>query len=128
MINHNKVTVLYNGIERQSANFPKKKKQIIYVGRIVKEKGVHLYAKAVKEIAHKFKEWKFLSSGSYKLGDKETSIFSKQTVQEFNNIGINTKVLCYLSNQNVKQIMSESSLIVIPSLWDEPLDWLLLRQ
>ena len=28
--------------------------------------------------------------------------------------------LNFLSNQNVKQIMSESSLIVIPSLWDEP--------
>ena len=36
--NHNKVTVLYNGIERQSVNFPKKKKQIIFVGRIVKKK------------------------------------------------------------------------------------------
>ena len=118
--NHDKVTVLYNGIERQSAKFPKKKKQIIYVGRIVKEKGVHLYTKAVKEIAHKFKEWKFLIIGSYKLGDKETSIFSKQIIQEFNNIGLNTKVLGFLSNQNVKQIMSESSLIVIPSLWDEP--------
>ena len=97
-----------------------KKKQIIFVGRIVKEKGVHLYSKAVKQIAHKFKEWKFLIIGSYKLGDKETSIFSKQIIQEFNNIGLNTKVLGFLSNQNVKQIMSESSLIVIPSLWDEP--------
>ncbi len=117
---HDKVTVLYNGIERQLVHFPKKKKQIAYVGRIVKEKGVHLYTKAVKQIAHKFKEWEFLIIGSYKLGDKETSIFSKQIIKEFNNIGSNTTVLGFLSNQNVKQIMGETSLIVIPSLWDEP--------
>ena len=75
---HDKVTVLYNGIERQLQNFPKKKKQIVYVGRIVQEKGVHLYTKAVKQIAHKFKEWEFFIIGSHKLGDKETSTFSNQ--------------------------------------------------
>ena len=117
---HDKVTVLYNGIERQSFNFPKKKKQIVYVGRIVKEKGVHIYVNAVKKLAHKFKEWEFLIIGSYKLGDKKTSTFAKQTIQEFKNIGSNTKVLGFLSNQNVKQIMRETSLIVIPSLWEEP--------
>lgn len=117
---HDKVTVLYNGIERQLQNFPKKKKQIVYVGRIVQEKGVHLYTKAVKQIAHKFKEWEFFIIGSHKLGDKETSTFSNQILKEFNNIGLNTKVLGFLSNQNVKQIMKESSLIVIPSLWEEP--------
>ena len=117
---HDKVTVLYNGIERQLKNFPKKKKQIVYVGRIVQEKGVHLYTKAVKQIAHKFKEWEFFIIGSHKLGDKETSTFSIQILKEFNNIGLNTKVLGFLSNQNVKQIMNESSLIVIPSLWEEP--------
>ena len=58
--------------------------------------------------------------GSHKLGDNETSKFSEQIIKEFNNIGLNTKVLGFLSNQNVKQIMNRSSLIVIPSLWEEP--------
>ena len=45
-----KVVVLYNGVLRNIKKPPKKKKTVIFVGRIVPEKGVHLFKDAVKEI------------------------------------------------------------------------------
>ena len=40
---NDKVVVIYNGVSReQSKKNQIKKKEVIYVGRIVKEKGVHL--------------------------------------------------------------------------------------
>ena len=39
-INCQKVFVLYNGVERQLTEFPKRKKEVLFVGRIVPEKGL----------------------------------------------------------------------------------------
>ena len=46
--NIQKVHVLYNGVERKLKSFPKKKKEILFVGRVVHEKGVHLYVDVIK--------------------------------------------------------------------------------
>ena len=35
-------------------SFPKKKKEVLFVGRIVKEKGAHLYVDAVDFLAKSF--------------------------------------------------------------------------
>ena len=37
----------------------------------MKEKGVHLYAEAVKELIHIYKDWKFKIIGSPKLGENK---------------------------------------------------------
>ena len=42
-----KVHVLYNGVDRKIKKFPKKKKEILFVGRLVKEKGVDFYVEAI---------------------------------------------------------------------------------
>ena len=49
-----KVVVLHNGVIRTQKIMPKKLKQIIYVGRIVKEKGVDIFVDAIKEIYQRF--------------------------------------------------------------------------
>ena len=59
-----KVVVLYNGVIRFQKVMPKKLKQIIYVGRIVKEKGVDLFVEAIKEIYKDFKDWNFKIIGT----------------------------------------------------------------
>ena len=41
--NNEKVHVLYNGVNRHIKKFPEKKKEILFVGRLVVEKGAHLY-------------------------------------------------------------------------------------
>ena len=46
------------------SNFQKRKKEILFVGRLVPEKGVHLYVDVVHNIAHKFPDWEFGLIGS----------------------------------------------------------------
>ena len=74
--NREKVIVLFNGIQRSVEEFPLKK-QVIFVGRIVREKGVHLYLNAIKKVAKYYNDWNFLLIGSYKLGDKKNQHFLK---------------------------------------------------
>ena len=53
-------------------------KQILYVGRIVEEKGVHIYLDVIKKLSKKYTDWKFLIIGSSKLGYKNKSTYEKK--------------------------------------------------
>ena len=57
-----KIVVIYNGVSRILKKFPQKKKEIIFVGRIVKEIGVHLYVDAIKNIYSELNDWSFKKS------------------------------------------------------------------
>ena len=80
-----KVVVIHNGVSRSLKKFPRKKREIIFVGRIVKEKGVHLYVDAIKNIYSELNDWSFKIIGSVKLGnDIHHNNYSKQNIENFN--------------------------------------------
>ena len=80
--NFEKVHVLHNGVERKLTRFPKKKKEVFFVGRLISEKSVHFYVEAVKTLAHKHSEWDFGLIGSYKLGDNKKRDFYSNTIEK----------------------------------------------
>ena len=115
------VFVLYNGVERLLKKIPEKKKEVLFIGRLVHEKGVHLYVEAVSQIATKYPKWKFSIVGSTHLGSSEKkSKFAINLSNKFINIGKNTNVTGFLNYTNVQKKMQEASIIVIPSIWEEP--------
>ena len=117
----NNVFTIYNGVERMVENIPLKKKEIIFVGRLVPEKGLHLYVDSINQIASKYKEWKFYLIGSKNLSDlKLTSKYAYDYSKKFNDIGPNTYNTGYLSYNEVQKKIQSASIIVIPSIWDEP--------
>ena len=117
---HKKVIVLYNGVIRDTKYFPTKKKEVIFVGRIVKDKGVHLFVDAVSNIYNDFKEWKFSIIGSPKLGLNNPDYFSKKIKEKFEDNGNRARMLGFINNNSLNKIMQKSSIIVIPSIWEEP--------
>ena len=115
-----KVVVLHNGVLRTKKNMPKKLKQIIYVGRIVKEKGVDLFVDAIKEIYENFTDWNFKIIGSPKLGINKLDNFSIKIKEDFESLGKRAKMTGFVDSKKLNKIMSDSSVIVIPSVWNEP--------
>ena len=116
-----KVHVLHNGVERNTKNFPKKQKEILFVGRLVPEKGAHFYVKAVQVIANRYPKWRFGLIGSSRLGDNQyTSPYADRVIREFNNVGSQAKFYGFKNQEFVQKKMRNSSIIVIPSLWEEP--------
>ncbi len=116
----NKVVVLHNGVIRKQKKMPKKQKQIIYVGRVVKEKGVDLFVDAIKEIYEDFKDWNFKIIGSPKLGINKLDEFSIKIKKDFESLGERAKMIGFINSRKLNKIMSETSVIVIPSVWNEP--------
>ena len=87
-----KVHVLYNGVERKLDKFPIKKKEVLFVGRLVPEKGVHIYVDALTSIAHKHPEWSFGIIGSFRLGDnKKRNFYSDEIIKKIKSLGSQAK-------------------------------------
>ncbi len=116
-----KIHVLYNGVEREVTNFPKKKKEVLFVGRLVPEKGVHLYVETVKSLVNKYPEWSFGLIGSFRLGANENrNLYSDKIVENFKNIGPQAQFYGFKDQVFVAEKMKNASIIVIPSIWEEP--------
>ena len=113
--------VIPNGIQRVINKKPIKKKEIIFIGRLVHEKGCHLYVNAIKDLAKKYSDWKFKIIGTPKAGQKKlSSSYSKTIIDQFISLGPNTEYLGFVSNDKVNKILQQTSIVVVPSIWQEP--------
>lgn len=118
---HDKIHVLYNGVNGALEKFPKKQKEVLYIGRLVEEKGVDIYVDVVKSIVSQFPEWTFGLLGSYRLGDnKNSNPYAEKVIKKFNDIGDQANFYGFKNEKFVKEKMKNASIIVIPSLWEEP--------
>lgn len=115
------VYILHNGVERIPQKFPIKKKEILFVGRLVEEKGVKIFIEAVARVANHFSSWKFCIIGSSQLGSvNEKSVFANKCKNSFLKIGSQAYFSGYLNHNEVQNKMKQASIVVFPSLWEEP--------
>ena len=119
-LNSNKVKVLYNGVERKLKKFPKKKKEVLFVGRLVPEKGSDLYVEAIDLIASNHPDWRFGLIGSTRLGVNKYDSFAREVIKNFKKVGPQAKFYGFKDQAFVHEKMKTASIIVIPSLWKEP--------
>ena len=118
---YKKVHVLYNGVDRKLKTFPSKKKEILFVGRLVFEKGVDLFIDVIKSIAVRFPDWSFVLIGSSKLGENDNvNSYAYKVAEKFKAIGAQAKFYGFKNHDFVQEKMKNGSIIIIPSLWEEP--------
>ena len=116
-----KVYVLYNGVDRKIKKFPKKKKEILFVGRLVSEKGADLYVQTLRSIASTFPDWNFGLIGSFRLGEhKNSNSYAHKVIKDFKEIGSQAIFYGFKNHKFVEEKMKTTSIIVIPSIWEEP--------
>lgn len=113
--------ILPNGIQRKIIKKPKKKKQVLFIGRLVPEKGCHLFVDAIKNIVKNFPDWQFKIIGTPKAGDNKLSLaYSRKLINSFLSLGKNVEYLGFIPNEQVKKILERTSILVVPSIWQEP--------
>lgn len=118
---YNNLFVLPNAIQRKLNYMPIKNKEIVFVGRLVPEKGAHLFVKSIKLIVKNNPLWKFKIIGTAKAGQKNLiTNYEKKVVNEFLKLGQNTDYYGFINNTKVQKILKNASILVVPSLWDDP--------
>ena len=117
----NNLHVLPNALERKLHKQPKKNREIAFVGRLVKEKGAHIFIESIRSLVKKYPEWKFRIIGTSKAGnEKLKTSYEKKIIRDFKSLGNNTEYSGFISNSEVKEIMKTLSILVVPSVWEEP--------
>ncbi|MBD1165646.1 glycosyltransferase [Pelagibacterales bacterium SAG-MED10] len=100
-----KTEVIYPSVNVQRP--VKKKKNIIFVGRLNHSKGYDLFKEAIVKILDEFPKW-----WAYSVGDEERrSIYILHSRH---------KELGFINHKDTLKLLNKSEIAVVPSRWDEP--------
>ena len=105
----NNYEIIYHGVlKKKNINLNKKKKYILFVGKLNENKGYDVFVEVAKKFNKINPNWKFISIGN----ESRKKIFpDKNTVKE---IG-------YIDNQKVLDYYQKSEIAIGNSKWNEPL-------
>tara|TARA_X000000368_G_C23054924_1_gene723393 strand:+ start:840 stop:1910 length:1071 start_codon:yes stop_codon:yes gene_type:complete len=103
-----KLHVLFNGVWPNRIKNKNRTKNIVYVGKLDKKKGFFEFKKAISNIVIDFPDWKIDIFGTNNKGQ-----FPKSNHP-------NIKFYGQKDNNYVKKFLLNSSISIIPSIWNEP--------
>ena len=107
-VNSNKLLIFYQSAKKENLSvINSKKKWITFVGKLNKAKGYDIFAKAIKIILDKHKDWKAIVVGD----EKREKITLKHK---------NANILGFRKHSDVLEIFKKTSITVACSRWDEP--------
>jgi UDP-glucose:(glucosyl)LPS alpha-1,2-glucosyltransferase len=98
-----------------------KENVVLFVGRIVPEKGALLFAQAMRALLPAFPDWRAQIVGGIKHGDLGNSPYSLQVAQEFAQVGSKVTISGYLPLPEVRALMGRASILCVPAIWNEPM-------
>jgi glycogen(starch) synthase len=110
-IDSSKLVVVPNMVEEQVQQHGTIKKQLLFVGKLNKQKGFHIFAEALQQLPSNLVDTVKI------IGEGNLQAIYEQKLQ---NLSFNVEFSGYLPNDTILKEMSQS-ITIIPSLWDEPL-------
>ena len=107
-VNSNKLVIFYQSAEKGNLSLLKnKKKWITFVGKLNRAKGYDIFAKSIKKILDKHKDWKAMV-----IGDEKR--------EKINLHHKNASILGFKKHGDVINIFKKTSITVACSRWEEP--------
>ncbi len=102
-------SIIYHGIKKKiKINQSKKKKQILFVGKLNENKGYDIFVDVAKKFKKINSNWKFIAIGN----ESRKKIFPDKNI---------VKEIGYKSNKEVLNFYEQSEIAIGNSKWNEPL-------
>ena len=106
-VNHkNNTKVIYNFI-KPIKKFPRKKKIIVFSGKLNKSKGFEIFGNSVISILKKYPDW-------------EAQVFGNEQREIFNFKHERLKINNWISHKDLLKIYEKSSISIVNPTWEEP--------
>jgi len=122
--NRNRVVVVLNGVDTEQPVFNepmKKRKEILYVGRLIPEKGSLIYAQAMKHVLEAAPDWRAVMIGALKFDEPgRMKPYDSEVLSTMKALGERGEITGYMTREQVLERMKAAELVVIPSLWEDP--------
>ncbi|MEW9669830.1 glycosyltransferase family 4 protein [Ammoniphilus sp. 3BR4] len=134
-ISNQKLTVIHNGIDtekfsppgeedhirkvlRNQYGFNEKDIVMLYVGRIVREKGLLEIIRAMKKV--KRKQLKLLVIGASKFGSDQMNLYERLVRKQAKEMGESVRFIGYIPPDELPPYYQMSDVFVSPFRWEEP--------
>lgn len=116
-----KVTVIYNTLNYGALPEPAEKQQnIVFVGRMVPEKGGLVLAQSLALIADQLDGWTVTFAGAAKFGlGMPTTDYERSVVATLGQLGPSAEYLGGVDHRQILKLFARASIAVVPSLCDE---------
>jgi len=116
---HPRVHVIHTGVPRAAA-FPAKEKRVVYVGRIIPEKGVLELVQALARVLPEYPEWSADIIGARWFGSGEKLTAYQSSVAQAASRCDRIVLSGFRPHEEVLASLSRAAIAVVPSLWDDP--------
>lgn len=113
-----KVVVVHNGIDTQRYLPERKLNTIVYVGRIIQEKGALPLAEAFALVANELPDWHFIVCGVDRFEVK--SEYERLTHAFLAKLGKQCHYVGYIDHPHVMRQFGQAAIAAVPSVWQEP--------
>lgn len=130
---HERVHTIPNGVDlaqiaalRENLPMPDPdgmpKKRILFVGRMLKDKGVGLILEMIKRVVTRLDpEWEFVLIGGNRPGDTGSqSPLEKEAYALFDGLRGRGRLCGFVPHEEILREMLQAEIVLAPSLWDEP--------
>ena len=124
-----KVRVVLNGVDTATlVPNQRKRREIIFVGRLSPQKGGLLFAQAAFQLKERLPDWRFVLVGARSFAKPTLdSDYEQQVIAAMKRLGAQGEITGYLSHKEVSERFKDAAIAVTPSQWDEPLGLVILE-
>lgn len=100
---------------------------VVYVGRVVRDKGTHVLARAMVKVAESQQCSLRIVGGAGFLPTEAVSKYEAQVLELLRTGGVNFETTGPVAPQQVPGLVNTAKIMVVPSVWDEPCGLVLLE-
>lgn len=114
-----RVQVIHTGVP-SPPNLPPKEKRIVYVGRVVPEKGVSELVQALSRVLPRFPDWSAQIIGARWFGNGAKATAYENSVARIAASCDRIVLSGFRPHDEVLDSLAGAAIAVVPSLWDDP--------
>jgi glycosyltransferase involved in cell wall biosynthesis len=113
-------TVAFRPAERIAYNGSARARKILFVGRLIQEKGVHCLIEAVKVVFRRFPDATLEIVGSSWFGENRSTPYIAALKAAASALGSRVLFTGYVQSDRLPDIYRSAAVFVAPSVWSEP--------
>lgn len=117
-----KVRVVLNGVDTATIHpAAPEHKEILFLGRIIPQKGALLFAQAAQQIRERLPEWRFVLIGARGFGQSAPdSDYERQVVEAMQHLGGQGEITGYIPRERALARLRHAAIVAAPAQWDDP--------